>query len=107
MERYRARQDRCCLPRKTQKIDKQNTKNKPPKLRKSAAYLLNKWLYKAEFQRCYTYSLKNSRQNSRIVEKHFLFCEHCTNSAIFQKMQNMNDNVALSLIIEALAMLCI
>lgn len=71
----------CCLPRKIQKIDKQNTKNKPPKLRKSAAYLLNKWLYKAKFQRCYTYSLKNSRQNSRIVEKHFLFCEHYTNSA--------------------------
>lgn len=35
----------CCLPRKTQKIDKQNAKNKPSKLRKSAAYLLSKRLY--------------------------------------------------------------
>ncbi|MBD5129537.1 MAG: zinc-ribbon domain-containing protein [Ruminococcaceae bacterium] len=34
----------CCLPRKIQKIDKQNTKNKPPKSRKSAAYIFIKWL---------------------------------------------------------------
>jgi len=92
----------CCLPRKIQKIDKQNAKNKPPKKRKSAAYLLNWRLYKAKSQSWHLYLSGNQRQNPRIVKKYFLFCEYCTISAIRQKMQNMSYNIDRPSIPEAL-----
>lgn len=41
----------CCLPSKTRKVDKQSTKNKPPKVEKSAAKIMQEWLYSAFSER--------------------------------------------------------